>query len=189
MYPVDPKPSARKAVLAALKEDSKKMRTRSVARVVLYGLLAFVIVSVGCKHPAPATPAAAPTPPPPPAQPTVTLQATPNTVRARPIFDAALVLHQRHFAEHRAECRHRIGRRHQQRHAQQFRDLHDHRHGPGRLGQRQRAGDRQRAASAADACGRGSLAHHGRALHARSEGRLSSTSTKPTFAPTRRPPS
>ncbi len=80
MYPVDPKPSARKAVLAALKEDSKKMRTRSVARVVLYSLLAFVIVSVGCKHPAPATPAAAPTPPPPPAQPTVTLQAMPNTI-------------------------------------------------------------------------------------------------------------
>jgi peptidoglycan-associated lipoprotein len=81
MYPVDPKPSAREAVLAALKEDSKKMRTRSVARVVLYGLLAFVIVSVGCKHPAPATPAAAPTPPPAPAQPTVTLQAMPNTVQ------------------------------------------------------------------------------------------------------------
>ncbi len=81
MYPVDPKPSAREAVLAALKEDSKKMRTRSVARVLLYGLLAFVIVSVGCKHPAPVTPAAAPTPPPAPAQPTVTLQAMPNTVQ------------------------------------------------------------------------------------------------------------
>jgi peptidoglycan-associated lipoprotein len=81
MYPVDLKPSAREAVLAALKEDSKKMRTRSVARVVLYGLLAFVVVSVGCKHPAAATPAAAPTPPPAPAQPTVTLQAMPNTVQ------------------------------------------------------------------------------------------------------------
>jgi len=80
MYPFDLKPSARKAVLA-LKEDSKKMRTRSVARVVLYGALALVIVSLGCKHPAPATPAAAPTPPPPPAQPTVTLQATPPTVQ------------------------------------------------------------------------------------------------------------
>jgi peptidoglycan-associated lipoprotein len=81
MYPFDPKSSARKAVLAVLKEDSKKMRTRSVARVVLYGLLALVIVSVGCKHPAPVTPAAAPTPPAPPAQPTVTLQANPPTVQ------------------------------------------------------------------------------------------------------------
>ena len=57
------------------------MRTRSVAKFVMYGVLAIVMVSVGCKHPAPATPAAAPTPPPAPAQPTVTLQANPPTVQ------------------------------------------------------------------------------------------------------------
>jgi peptidoglycan-associated lipoprotein len=56
------------------------MRTRSVARVVLYAAIALAIVGVGCKHPAPVTPAAAP-PPPPPAQPTVTLQATPANVQ------------------------------------------------------------------------------------------------------------
>ena len=57
------------------------MRIRSVARVVLYGVIALAIVGVGCKHPAPVTPAAAPAPPPPPPQPTVTLQATPANVQ------------------------------------------------------------------------------------------------------------
>ena len=57
------------------------MRTRSVARVVLYGVVALAIVSAGCKHPAAATPAPAPTPAAPPPQPTVTLQATPTTVQ------------------------------------------------------------------------------------------------------------
>ena len=57
------------------------MRIRSVARVVLYSVLALVMVGVGCKHPAPVTPAAAPAAPPPPAQPTVTLQATPANVQ------------------------------------------------------------------------------------------------------------
>jgi peptidoglycan-associated lipoprotein len=64
-----------------LKEDFKKMRTRSVARVVLYGVLALTIVGAGCKHPAAATPAPAPTPAAPPPQPTVSLQATPATVQ------------------------------------------------------------------------------------------------------------
>lgn len=57
------------------------MRIRSVARVVLYGVIALAIVGVGCKHPAPVTPAAPPAPPPPPPQPTVTLQATPPNVQ------------------------------------------------------------------------------------------------------------
>jgi peptidoglycan-associated lipoprotein len=57
------------------------MRMRSVARVVLYGVVALAVVSVGCKHPAPVTPAAAPAPAPPPPQPTVTLQATPANVQ------------------------------------------------------------------------------------------------------------
>ncbi|PYU24945.1 MAG: peptidoglycan-associated lipoprotein Pal [Acidobacteria bacterium] len=58
------------------------MRIRSVARVVLYGVIALAIVGVGCKHPAPVTPAVAPAPPPPPPpQPTVTLQATPANVQ------------------------------------------------------------------------------------------------------------
>src|SRR5260370_27625176 len=57
------------------------MRIRSVARVVLYGVIALAIVGVGCKHPAPVTPAAPAAPPPPPPQPTVTLQATPTNVQ------------------------------------------------------------------------------------------------------------
>jgi peptidoglycan-associated lipoprotein len=57
------------------------MRIRSVARVVLYGVIALAIVGVGCKHPAPVTPAAPAAPPPPPPQPTVTLQATPPNVQ------------------------------------------------------------------------------------------------------------
>src|SRR5690242_1986860 len=57
------------------------MRIRSVARVVLFGVIALAIVGVGCKHPAPVTPAAPPAPPPPPPQPTVTLQATPPNVQ------------------------------------------------------------------------------------------------------------
>ncbi len=57
------------------------MRFCSLARVVLYGVIALAVVGAGCKHPAPATPAAAPTPPPPPAQPTVTLSANPPTVQ------------------------------------------------------------------------------------------------------------
>lgn len=57
------------------------MRIRSVARVVLYGVIALAIVGVGCKHPAPVTPAAPSAPPPPPPQPTVTLQATPPNVQ------------------------------------------------------------------------------------------------------------
>ena len=57
------------------------MRIRSVARVVLYGALMLAVVGVGCKKPVAATPAAPPPPPPPPAQPTVTLQATPQNVQ------------------------------------------------------------------------------------------------------------
>jgi peptidoglycan-associated lipoprotein len=57
------------------------MRTRSVARVALYSVLALVMVGVGCKKPITATPAAPAPPPPPPPQPTVTLQATPANVQ------------------------------------------------------------------------------------------------------------
>jgi peptidoglycan-associated lipoprotein len=56
------------------------MRSCSVVKTVLYGVIALAVVGAGCKHPAPATPAAAPTPPPP-AQPTVTLSANPPTVQ------------------------------------------------------------------------------------------------------------
>jgi len=56
------------------------MRIRSVARVVLFGVV-LAVVGVGCKKPVTATPAAPPPPPPPPAQPTVTLQATPANVQ------------------------------------------------------------------------------------------------------------
>jgi peptidoglycan-associated lipoprotein len=58
------------------------MRTRSVGRVMLYGLLAMVLVGVGCKHPVASAPPPAPAPStPPPARPTVTLQAQPTTVQ------------------------------------------------------------------------------------------------------------
>jgi|SRR5690349_8815410 len=57
------------------------MRIRSVARVVLYGVIALAIVGVGCKKPVATAPAPAPTPAPPPPQPTVTLQATPANVQ------------------------------------------------------------------------------------------------------------
>jgi len=58
------------------------MNIRSVARVVLYVVIALAIVCVGCKHSVAVVPAAAPAspPPPPPPQPTVTLQATPVNV-------------------------------------------------------------------------------------------------------------
>jgi len=56
------------------------MRTRSVARLILYGVFALAIVAVGCKHPAPATPAPPQAAAPPPPQPTVTLQAAPAAV-------------------------------------------------------------------------------------------------------------
>ena len=57
------------------------MRIGSIRRVVLYGVLGLAILGVGCKHPAPVTPAAPPAPPPPPPQPTVSLQATPPNVQ------------------------------------------------------------------------------------------------------------
>ena len=58
------------------------MRTRSVARVVLYGAMALAIVGAGCKKPVAAvTPPPAPAPAPPPPQPTVTLQANPPNVQ------------------------------------------------------------------------------------------------------------
>jgi len=57
------------------------MRNRSVGRVIRYGVLVLAIVAVGCKHPAPVTPAAPQAPPPPPPQPTVTLQAAPTAVQ------------------------------------------------------------------------------------------------------------
>src|SRR5947209_18183038 len=77
MYLSHPKHGSNEAVQGGF----RKMRIRSVARVVLYGVIAPAIVGVGCKHPAPVTPAAAPAPPPPPPQPTVTLQATPANVQ------------------------------------------------------------------------------------------------------------
>src|SRR5437879_13531482 len=78
MYLADSQPGRKEA---AVQGGFLKMRIRSVARVVLYGALALAIVGVGCKHPAPVTPAAPPAPPPPPPQPTVTLQATPPNVQ------------------------------------------------------------------------------------------------------------
>ena len=58
------------------------MRTRSVGRVVVYGLLALVAVVAGCKHPVASAPAPPPTPAaPPPARPTVTLQAAPTIIQ------------------------------------------------------------------------------------------------------------
>lgn len=57
------------------------MRIRSVARVVLYGVIAVAILGAGCKKPVAVAPAPAPTPAPPPPQPTVTLQATPANVQ------------------------------------------------------------------------------------------------------------
>src|SRR3984893_18747801 len=78
MYLSHPQPGRMEAVVQG---GFFKMRMRSVARVVLYGVVALAVVGVGCKPPAPVTPAAAPTPPPPPPQPTVTLQATPANVQ------------------------------------------------------------------------------------------------------------
>jgi len=58
------------------------MRSRSVARVMLYGLLAMVLAGVGCKHPVASAPPSTPAPSaPPPAQPTVTLQAQPTIIQ------------------------------------------------------------------------------------------------------------
>ena len=60
------------------------MRTRSVGRVMLYGLLAMVLVGVGCKHPVASAPPPAPAPStPPPARPTVTLQSSTSTITSR----------------------------------------------------------------------------------------------------------
>src|SRR5437016_7705511 len=63
MYLTNPKPRNKEA---AVQGGFRNMRIRSVARVVLYGVIALAIVGVGCKHPAPVTPAVAPAPPPPP---------------------------------------------------------------------------------------------------------------------------
>ncbi len=57
------------------------MRIRSVARVVLFGVIALAILGAGCKKPVAVTPGPPPAPPPPPPQPTVTLQATPTNVQ------------------------------------------------------------------------------------------------------------
>jgi peptidoglycan-associated lipoprotein len=57
------------------------MRIRSVARVVVFGMIALAILGAGCKKPVAVAPAPPPAPPPPPPQPTVTLQATPTNVQ------------------------------------------------------------------------------------------------------------